>query len=309
MECHRDPSWGLCFSFCYINDFPRQCSNCLPFIYADDTALLAIGENPIDVQTRLQLDLDVLSAWFSQNKLSVNCSKSNAMLFTLNCSKYKDDVLKCTIGGDDIEQTDEVKYRGLHVDPRLNFDSHIAKTCSKMKVRTKLLWRVWSFISKDLAFTLYWSLIEPHLLYCNFILEGTSLLNKQKLQVQQNNTLRAVKCVRKVSSGTELRKELGVDSVAVQMQKSCCKFVYKGYHNLGPQSLNSMFELQINERNLRSNDQLQCTILKCKTQFSERNFRYRGACHWRNLPVEVKSATTSGTFKEKLKLLPSEMNG
>ena len=194
---------GPLLFICYINDLPRQCSESMPFIYADDTALLAIGKNPTDVPTRLQNDLDVLSAWFAQNKLSINCAKSNAMLFTSNRSRYKDDVINCTIRGGVIEQTDEVKYLGLHVDPCLNFDSHIAKICSKMKVRTKLLWCIRSFISKDLAFTLYRSLIEPHLLYCNFILEGTSSTNKQKVQVQQNNALRAVKCVSKVSSGTD----------------------------------------------------------------------------------------------------------
>ena len=170
-----------------------------------------------------------------------------------------------------------------------------------MKVRTNLLWRIRSFISKDLAFTLYRSLIEPHLLYCNFILEGTSVSNIQKLQVQQNNALRAVRCVKKRSSGTLIRQELGVDSVMTQMQKACCKFVYKGYYKLGPPSLNNMFELYTSERNLRANDQLQCVVPKCKTQFAERNLGYRGAKHWNCLTVDVKSARMADNFKLKLK--------
>ena len=99
----------------------------MPFIYADDTALLAVGKNTLDVQTKLQNDLDVLSAWFVQNKLSVNCSKSNSMLFTSNHSRYKGDVISCNIRGIMIEQIDEVKYLGLYIDPRLSFDSQIAK--------------------------------------------------------------------------------------------------------------------------------------------------------------------------------------
>ncbi len=89
------------------------------------------------------------------------------------------------------------------------------------------------------------------------------------------------------------------------MQKSCCKFVYKGYYHLGPSLLNDMFELHVNERNLRSNDQLQCVIPKCKTQYGEQNFRCRGAIHWNVLPVDVKSATTAENFKSKLKQQPS----
>ena len=292
---------GPLLFICYINDLPRQCTTSLPFIYADDTALLATGEDTLEVQSKLQNDLDMLSVWFAKNKLSVNCSKSNSMLFTSNRSQYKNDTLCLNIRNDAIEQSNEVKYLGLYVDLRLSFDSHVAKICDKLKVRTKRLWWIRSFISKDLAFTLYQSLIEPHLLYCNFILEGTSMINKQKLQVQQNNALRAVKCIKKRSSGTEIRQELGVDSVSTQMQKACCKFVYKGYYNLGPPSLNNMFELHTSDRNLRSNDQLQCVVPKCKTQYAERNLGYRGAIHWNGLPVEVKSATTSDNFKVKLK--------
>ena len=91
------------------------------------------------------------------------------MLFTSNRSRYRNDVLCLNMRGIVIEQTDEVKYLGLYVDPHLNFDSHVAKICNKMKVRTKLLWRIRSFISKDLAFILYQSLIEPHL-FCIVIL-------------------------------------------------------------------------------------------------------------------------------------------
>ena len=87
------------------------------------------------------------------------------------------------------------------------------------------------------------------------------------------------------------------------MQKVCCKFVYKGYFNLDLESLNTMFELHVNDRNLRSNDQLQTAVPRCKIQFAERNFAYRGAIHWNDLPIEVKSALTSDSFKEKLKRL------
>ena len=211
--------------------------------------------------------------------------------------------MSLSMNGKLIVQCNEVKYLGLHVDPHLNFDSHVAKVCTKVNVRTKLLWRVRSFINLELAFTLYRALIEPHLLYCNFILEGTTKSNKQKLQVQQNNALRAVKCVRKCCSATELRKSLGVDDVATQMMKACCKFVYRGFYQLGPSSLNNMFELQTNVRDLRSNDQLQCVVLRCRTQFGERNFRYRGSIHWNTLPVDLKSATSSDNLKSKLKHL------
>ena len=182
-------------------------------------ALFVSGTCTANVQQKLQHGLNILYQWLALNKLSVNCDKSNIMLFTSSRFKYKNDVISANMSGKQIQQTKEVKYLGLFFDHLLSFNSHITKVCSKINVRTKLMWRIRHFISKDLAFTLYKSLIEPHLQYCNFILEGTSQANLQKLQVQQNNAVRSVCCVEGNYSGTQLRKELHVDSVIALMQE------------------------------------------------------------------------------------------
>ncbi len=292
---------GPLLFICYINDLPRQCTESKPFIYADDTAIFAYGKSPTDVRVKLQSDLNALYNWFASNKLSVNCAKSNIMLFTSSRSKYKNDVIELNMGSQQIVQTEEVKYLGLFLDPHLSFNAHVAKICSKINVRTKLMWRIRSYINLELALTLYRSLIEPHLLYCNFLIEGTSQANLNKLQVHQNNALRAVKNVKGNYSGTALRDELHVDSVSTMMKKAACKFVYKGFYNLGPELLNNMFNLYVCERELRSTEQLHTTVPKCKTQFGARNFAVRGSLYWNQLEYEVKSAPSPDSFKERLK--------
>ncbi len=161
---------GPLLFICYINDLPPQCSATVPSIYADDTAIYATGRDPMEVQVKLQNDPDVPFSWFSKNKLSVNYAKSYSMLFTSSQSKYKNDEMNHVMNGCKIDQAIEVKYLGLWLDRTLSFDNRVAKLCLKINTRTKLLWRIRSFITLDLALTLYRSLIEPHLLYCNFIL-------------------------------------------------------------------------------------------------------------------------------------------
>ena len=122
---------GPLLFICYINVLPLHCRNTIPLLYADDTAILAMGQNPHDVNTRLQCDLDRLFIWFAKNKLSVNCLKTNAILFTSNHSKYKDEELDLRLAGDKVVQTDNVKYLGLHLDQHLNFDIHIKNYVAK----------------------------------------------------------------------------------------------------------------------------------------------------------------------------------
>ena len=227
----------------YINDLPLQCRQTIPSLYADDTAILAIGNDPSEVSVKLQSDLNHLYVWFCSNKLSVNCLKTHSMLFTSNRSKFKHDKLTLTLAGETIVQTDEVKYLGLHLDPNLNFDTHVKKVCQKVSVRTKLLWRIRGYITKDLALTLYRSLIEPHFIYCNFILEGISQTNLKKLQVQQNGALRAVKWVDCYHPTELLLADLNLDDIKTMMMKSTCKLAYKCFYNLCPAVLNDMLIL------------------------------------------------------------------
>ena len=66
------------------------------FSYADDTAILAVGNSTSEVQAQLQCDLDEIYEWFAQNKLIVNCSKTTSIPPTSDRSKYKSDKLDLT---------------------------------------------------------------------------------------------------------------------------------------------------------------------------------------------------------------------
>ena len=107
---------------------------------------------------------------------------------------------------------------------------------------------------------MYRSLIEPHLIYCNFILDGISQTNLKKLHVQQNCALWAVKRVDCYHPTELLFVDLNVDNVKTMMMKSTCKMAYKCFYNLCPAVLNDMMILHINDRELRSNEDLNAVV-------------------------------------------------
>ena len=92
--------------------------------------------------------------------------------------------------------------------------------------------------------------------YCNFIIDGAGENVKSKLQCQQNVASRAV-CKADLSNPTnQLLNGTRVESIWVSMKKACCKIIYKGFYDLGPDSLNQMFQLYVPERVLSSEDEL-----------------------------------------------------
>ncbi len=295
---------GPLLFICYVKDLQRHCLYSMPCVYADDTALLCTGDNPEIVEGMLQHDLNVLSKWFVVNKLSVNVGKTKAMLFTSNRSKYKHYELSVSLCNENVKHVYSMKYLGLILDPHLTFSLHINKLCGKLNSRSKLLWQIRGFIDFNLAKMLYLSLIQPHILYCNFVLDGATMTEKGKLQIQQNTALRAVCKADYAFSTAKLLSAVGVDSVQTCMKKTTCKIVHKGLYNLGPPALNDMFNHYEPARQRRSSTACLVDIPHCQTQFGMKNIAVRGAKYSNMLPLEIKTCPVTDNFKAMIKKYP-----
>ena len=128
-------------------------------------------------------------------------------------------------------------------------------------------------------------------------------MNLKKLQTQQNCALRAVRRVNNYYPSEQLRIDLHLDSIETMMYKSTCKFAYKCFYNMCPNVLNGMLVLYVSERELRSNDELNAIVPRCRTQWAERNFAYRAVIHWNLLPLDLKTAPSIESFKSRLRKL------
>ena len=196
-----------------------MCRKSKSYLYIDDSALVCMGNSPEVVETNLQSDHHNLASWFKVNKLSVNVSTTNTILFCSQRSKHRNHEMSLTLNGTELTQVDKIKFLGLYIDRHLTFKDHVTAMCGKISARTKLMWRIRNFIPQTLALTLYKSLIAPHFMYCSFILDGINESLKNKLQCHQNAALRAVKNVDMSYSSTRLLAELKVDSIHTKMKK------------------------------------------------------------------------------------------
>ena len=117
----------------YINDLADVISHSKTLIYADDTALLDKGHDVTTIEHELSSDFNVLSKWFEANKLSVNSSKSNVMLFCGPRSKHRGSTLHISCSDHILSQIDTVQFLGVELDEHLTFSTHIGKRCRKVK--------------------------------------------------------------------------------------------------------------------------------------------------------------------------------
>ena len=73
----------LLFSI-FINDLPSIFSGCNVQLYADDTVIYTSQTNLLQTQSTLQFNLNYLESWLRENKLLINKTKTNTMLFGTN---------------------------------------------------------------------------------------------------------------------------------------------------------------------------------------------------------------------------------
>ena len=219
-----------------------------------------------------------------------------------HCRNIRNNVeLDVRMQGETIESVSQFKYLGVTLDKHLSFDTQIDKLCSKVNSRNGLLKRVRNFVSRDLATRLYKSLIDPHFRYCNYIYSSCSLTNKCKLQIAQNNSLRAIARVDNRFSTETLHTELGIDWLDITVNKTLSIEMYKNVHNLNPYRNCAKVQWLSHERQLRSGSQAELRIPRTKTILGDQNMFVRGPRTWLSLPERFRKIDTLSGFKTAVK--------
>ena len=72
----------------YMNDLPHCLTNSKAILFADDTTLYASADNIPYLYDLINHDMANLTDWFRANKLSLNASKTNYMLFSPKKKKH-----------------------------------------------------------------------------------------------------------------------------------------------------------------------------------------------------------------------------
>jgi hypothetical protein len=88
-------------------------------IYADDTNILVTDTDKENLQAKLSSVMKQLEAWFLNNHLTVNTTKTVAMSFHLCQSKppYKVNIL---LQNTEITYVSEVKFLGMYITEKLS---------------------------------------------------------------------------------------------------------------------------------------------------------------------------------------------
>ncbi len=204
---------GHILFLCYINDI-FSASDLAMFLFADDTTCLAENNNLNDLIDYVNSELNKLAIWFKANRMAVNVSKTNYIIFRTRGKKIDLNGKSIVFNSNDpdsphaepnlIQNIERIhdnhidpkmqsfKLLGVFLDENLTLNKHVNHTTAKLSRALYLLERVKHFVSSGAMRKLYFSLLHSHLLYCINILSCTSQTNINKIMTMQKKAIRIV---------------------------------------------------------------------------------------------------------------------
>ena len=285
----------------YINDIKEASKKLLFFLFADDTSTYLSGKDMGIIEKVCNEELDKVSKWLIANKLSLNVSKSNMVLFHPKKTKIEHQP-KLQINGETIIRKNSTKYLGLYIDEHLTWKEHINTVKIKLERGMGMLSKLKIFAPKSVVKAAYHAFITPHINY--------GLLNWGNAS---NESLRPInKCIEKANS---LIKSLSNETQTTndnlfnfdELNKLAIgNFMWKLHNNKLNDCTKSLFNVKLNYRATRNSSRFQ---LSNPNSLAKRRFiTFLGLKLWHNMPIDIKSSKSINIFKKKLKALISKQN-
>ena len=151
----------------YINDFPNSSKLFNFLMYADDSTLFCCLEDIKSDNKELVLnnELQRVHSWLKANRLSLNVKKTKYMLFR---KQKRTDIreLNLRISNDAIQPVDDFNFLGLHINSKLNWETHTNVISKRMSRAVGVIKKLQLVFPKTILLTIYNALILPHINYC-----------------------------------------------------------------------------------------------------------------------------------------------
>ena len=265
----------------YINDLNHAIKYCKTRHFADDTNLLIKNESLKQLQKYLNLDLRQLCNWLKANKISLNCGKTELILFRHPNKKINYD-LKIKINGKKLLQSSAVKYLGIILDPHLNWSAHVNSLAAKLSRAAGMLAKVRHFVNNNTLRNIYFGIFSSLLTYGAQV--WAQFFNKHIFRIQkiQNKAIRIINFANYRDDPTSLYKNSSILKLSDHIKLENFNYVHNSLRGNLPLPLRDSFQ-QANDLydcNTRGASLHKILLPKARTLYGINSITYQAAAAW-----------------------------
>ena len=283
----------------YINDIVKNIGSNIR-LFADDTSLFIIVDNPTTAALCLNSDLEKLTRWAAIWLVTFNPSKNESLLISRKINKpihpplYMQNV--------QIQEVSTHKHLGLYFSNDCSWHQHIDYIKQKAWFRIHIMRKLKFKLDRKSLETIYLTFIRPLLEYGDVIWDNCTQYEKNELDKIQNEAARITTGTTKLVSLDNLYKEVGWQTLHRRRQDHKITLFYKMFNQLTPVYLSSLIPQQVNaisHHNLRNSNDIH--TIRSNTSLYHNSFLPSTLRQWNSLPVEVRQLNTLSSFKTFLK--------
>jgi len=288
----------------YINDI-KYCTNLSLLSFADDTTLYMSHANLTVLYNTINNELIKLNDWFCANRLSLNVKKTKYALFSpsikisnlpQNTAITLNGINLIRVGNDQPEKA--IKFLGIQMDQNLTWKHHINTLKSKISRSLFALNRVKNILPHDILKSLYFSLVQSHLMYG--IQAWGSSIHINKIESIQKRAIRIINNKVYNSHTDPLFRQNNILKVRDLYQFQNALFAHDYKHITLPRSFRTYFtEHNQNKTSFRHPDHIFRHIPR--TKFSSLLPSHQVPMIWNSLSNDMLSIQNRNIFKFRVK--------
>ena len=279
----------------YINDIVNDIGSNIR-LFADDTSLFIIVDDPMTAAGCINADLGKISAWASTWLVTFNPTKTETLLVSRKLNRPLHPPL--FMQNHQISEVDSHKHLGLYFSNGCTWHQHIKYITDKAWIRINTMRKLKFRLDRKSLETIYIAFIRPLIEYGDVIWDNCTLYEKQELDKIQNEAARIATGATRLVSIASLYKEIGWDSLEKRRTDHKLTLFYKMSHNLTPLYLSSLVPQSvsnISRYSLRNSNDLQ--TIDARTTLYYNSFLPSTVRAWNNVHDEAKQSDSLNTFK------------
>ena len=292
----------------FINDLPNCLEHSTPLFYADDTNLLISGKDCNDLVKKGNEELENISNWLRSNMLSLNVTKTQAVLFRTPNTRIPTNMSKLFLTGHELTLADSTEFLGVTITKSLSWKKHMISLKSKLRRNTGVCRKIKNQVGPGAMLNLYHSMIAGHVrrdiaTWCH---GNTSLKN-----TIENICQRFLKMTLPHANSNNIHDMMAINQIMTVDQilfYEIAIIMFKIHNDIFPECFKSFFVPTMHQMTTRSR---RCfSFDKPRIQLTKQALNYKGTIIWNNLPNDVKYSNNDNSrssfkslnaFKKSLK--------
>ena len=203
--------------------------------FVNDTNFLYISKSLKKIQKYVNLDLRFVCNWLKANKISLNASKTEMLVFRDPRRKI-DFNLKIKIDGKKVIPSKFVKYLGIYLDNFLSWHQQEQDMRSRLNRAAGMLCKIRHYVNFDTLKMIYYGIFSSILMYGSLIWgQHNRIVNR--LQIIQNKAIRYMTFKPKRTSALPLFKKTGILILKDYITQQNCLFAHDSLNRNFPTPL------------------------------------------------------------------------